>query len=200
MSIRSICLVDRIHADCALYLAKVFNGSLEANDTTLLFDVTPAAAIEEAADHLFKNHALSSFHYSIDGRGGWLGVNSSFNAELRNAMQDLCSGVDAVADEETPQINMIKHLEYKQINHLSEEHATLHAQIRKGVKPKKGDGWLVIDIVPATTALWLANEAVTCAQVAISDVKCTGSSGKIFLIGESEQLTVVQDLLEELNA
>lgn len=195
MSIRSICLVDRIHGDCAQYLAKVFKGNLAANDTTLLFDVTPAAAIEEAADQLFKNHALSSFHYSIDGRGGWLGVNSSYNAELRNAMQDLCSG----ADGEVPQINMIKHIDYRQISQLSDEHAKLHAQIRKGVKPKKGDGWLVIDIVPATTALWLANEAVTCAQVAISDVKCTGSSGKIFLIGESEQLTVVQDLLEELS-
>jgi len=194
MSIRSICLVDRIHSDCAEYLAKIFNGSLASNDTTLLFDVTPAAAIEEAADYLFKNHDLSSFHYSIDGRGGWLGVNSSLNAELRNAMQDICDG----ADDEIPEINKVKHLEYRQINHLSDEHAKLHAKMRKGAKPKKGDGLLVIDIVPATTALWLANEAVTSAQVAISDVKCTGSSGKIFLIGESEQLTVVTDLLDGL--
>jgi len=196
MSIRSICLVDRIHSDCAEYLAKIFNGSLAVNDTTLLFDVTPAAAIEEAADYLFKNHDLSSFHYSIDGRGGWLGVNSSLNAELRNAMQDLCTG----NDDETPEINKVKHLEYRQINHLSEEHAKLHAKMRKGAKPKKGDGFLVIDIVPATTALWLANEAVTSAQVSISDVKCTGSSGKIFLIGESEQLAVVTDLLDTISA
>ena len=196
MTIRSICLIDRIHTDLASYLSSAANTELKANDAAFLFDVTPAVSIEQAADFLFKNHELSSFHYSVDGRGGWLGVKSSLNGELRNAAAEICS----VADDEVPETNFIKHLEYRQINHLCEGHVQLQQKARRGAKPKVGDGWLAVDIVPATAALWLTNEIVTSALVEISDVKFNGSSGKIFLIGDSEQLAVARDIMDELGA
>lgn len=126
---------------------------------------------------------------------GLLELHADRMEDLDAAGKAILDGIGAKAsDQLAPKV-----LYHDIIEDLSDQHAIILNRSRDGSILVPGTALLIYELAPALFACVAANEAEKAApSVTINDVQMMGATGRIFMSGALEDITVARDRITEV--
>lgn len=166
---------------------------------SLIIEVAPALSIHRIADLALKEAPdMEPGILFTERQFGLLELHADRMEDLDAAGKAILKGIGAKAtDQLAPTV-----LYHDIIEDLSDQHAIILNRSRDGSILVPGVALLIYEMAPALFACVAANEAEKAAPgLTINDVQMMGATGRIFLSGTVEQMTVARDRITEvLNA
>lgn len=163
---------------------------------SLIIEVAPALSIHRITDLALK--AAPEMEPGIlftERQFGLLELHSSDMSEVMSAGQAILKGIGRKETEAlAPQI-----LYHDIIEDLSDQHAIILNRSRDGSILVPGVALLIYEMTPALFACVAANEAEKVApEAVINDVQMMGATGRIFMSGTVQEMTVARDRITEV--
>ncbi|WP_136441245.1 microcompartment protein [Pacificoceanicola onchidii] len=163
---------------------------------SLIIEVAPALSIHRIADLALK--AAPDMEPGIlftERQFGLLELHADEMADLDTAGAAILKGIGAKAsDQLAPTV-----LYHDIIEDLSDQHAIILNRSRDGSILVPGVALLIYEMAPALFACVAANEAEKAAPgLTINDVQMMGATGRVFLSGSVEQMTIARDRITEV--
>ena len=126
---------------------------------------------------------------------GLLELHADQMQDLDAAGKAILKGIGAKAsDQLAPKV-----LYHDIIEDVSDQHAIILNRFRDGSILVPGTTLLIYELAPALFACVAANEAEKAAPgVTINDVQMMGATGRIFMSGSLEDMTVARDRITEV--
>ena len=163
-------------------------------DSSLIIEVAPALSIHRIVDLALK--AAPDMEPGIlftERQFGLLELHSRDPAEIEAAGQAILAGIGARAEDQMTPSTLYADI----VEEISDQHAIILNRMRNASMILPGHSLLLYEMVPALFAAVAANEAEKAAPGAtIVDVQMMGASGRIFLAGERDDLTVARTTIE----
>ncbi len=160
---------------------------------SLIIEVSPALAIHRISDLALK--AAPDMEPGIlftERQYGLLELHSSDRDELDAAGKAILKGIGAIAGDQLAPAILFEDI----IENLSDQHAIILNRSRSASMLVPGSSLLLYEMSPALFACVAANEAERAAPAAIlNDVQMMGVSGRIFMSGDSGDLTRARDAI-----
>ena len=162
---------------------------------SLIIEVAPALSIHRITDLALK--AAPEMEPGIlftERQFGLLELHADAMADLDAAGKAILKGIGARAgDQLAPQI-----LYHDIIENLSDQHAIILNRSRDGSILVPGVSLLIYEMAPALFACVAANEAEKAAPGAtLNDVQMMGATGRIFMSGTLDDMTLARDRITE---
>jgi len=162
---------------------------------SLIIEVAPALSIHRITDLALK--AAPEMEPGIlftERQFGLLELHADAMADLDAAGKAILKGIGARAgDQLAPQI-----LYHDIIENLSDQHAIILNRSRDGSILVPGVSLLIYEMAPALFACVAANEAEKAAPNAtLNDVQMMGATGRIFMSGTLDDMTLARDRITE---
>jgi len=160
---------------------------------SLIIEVAPALRIHRIVDLALK--AAPDMEPGIlytERQFGLLELHADHMQALDVAGSAILRGIDAKPhDQLAPKI-----LYHDILENLADQHALILNRSREGSILTPGVSLLVLEVVPALFACMAANEAEKAAPgVILNDVQMIGATGRIFLSGATQDLTLARDTM-----
>ena len=167
-------------------------------DHALIVEVAPGLAIERVTDLALR--AAPSAEPGIlfvERQFGVLEVHSRDADDLGRAGRAILDGISRVAgDQLQPRL-----LYSDVIEDVTDQQAVVINRSRQGSMLLPGQSLLVCEMVPALFAAVAANEAEQAApENTLVDVTMIGASGRVYVAGSTEGVSVARDRIERLLA
>lgn len=160
---------------------------------SLIIEVSPALAIHRISDLALK--AAPDMEPGIlftERQYGLLELHSSDRDELDAAGKAILKGIGAIAGDQLAPAILFEDI----IENLSDQHAIILNRSRSASMLVPGSSLLLYEMSPALFACVAANEAERAAPAAIlNDVQMMGVSGRIFMSGDTGDLTRARDAI-----
>lgn len=163
---------------------------------SLIIEVAPALSIHRITDLALKVAPdMEPGILFTERQFGLLELHSSSMDELEAAGNAILKGIGAKAtDQLAPKV-----LYHDIIEDLSDQHAIILNRSRDGSILVPGVALLIYEMAPALFACVAANEAEKAAPgLTINDVQMMGATGRIFMSGSVEDMTVARDRIGEV--
>lgn len=162
---------------------------------SLIIEVAPALSIHRITDLALK--AAPEMEPGIlftERQFGLLELHADAMTDLDAAGKAILKGIGArAADQLAPQI-----LYHDIIENLSDQHAIILNRSRDGSILVPGVSLLIYEMAPALFACVAANEAEKAAPDAVlNDVQMMGATGRIFMSGTLDDMTLARDRITE---
>ena len=188
--IGSAIIIDKLQPRTAGYLSIVNrNGAITVpGHSFMLVEVMPTGIIERAADIAFKHARVRPSVFQLDGRVGYLGVQSPDVSAIRDASAAVLEGLDAEAPTEPAKV-----VSSELILRLDHHHAQMTNKLKSGSLCIPGEALYVLECQPAPRVLQAANDAEKAADIKIVDFRFTGSMGRLIISGKDEAIRVARD-------
>jgi hypothetical protein len=169
-----------------------------AGQHSLIVEVAPGLAIERVTDLALR--AVPSVEPGIlfvERQFGVLEVHASDLADVRQAGQAILAGLAAdPADQLRPKV-----LFTDVIEDITDRQAVIINRNRGGSMVLPGDTLGVCEVTPALFATVAANEAERAAPgVTLVDVPMIGATGRIYLAGQTADVTKAQQAMADVLA
>ena len=163
---------------------------------SLIIEVAPALSIHRITDLALK--AAPDMEPGIlftERQFGLLELHADSMAELNAAGRAILNGIGAKpTDQLAPKV-----LYHDIIEDLSDQHAIILNRSRDGSILVPGTSLLIYEMTPALFACVAANEAEKSApSMTINDVQMMGATGRIFMSGSLDDMTVARDRITEV--
>lgn len=163
---------------------------------SLIIEVAPALSIHRITDLALK--AAPDMEPGIlytERQFGLLELHADDMAELNAAGRAILEGIGATpADQLAPRV-----LYHDIIEDLSDQHAIILNRSREGSILVPGTALLIHEMTPALFACVAANEAEKASPGAtINDVQMMGATGRIFMSGHLDDMTIARDRITEV--
>lgn len=162
---------------------------------SLIIEVAPALSIHRIVDLALKQSPdLEPGILFTERNFGLLELHADTMAELDQAGQAILKGLGARADDQlAPKI-----LFHDIIEDLSDQHAIILNRSRDASILVPGVSLLIYEMAPALFACAAANEAERAAPgVVVNDIQMMGATGRIFMSGTTEQVTVAREAITQ---
>lgn len=162
---------------------------------SLIIEVAPALSIHRIVDLALKQSPdLEPGILFTERNFGLLELHADTMAELDQAGQAILKGLGAKADDQlAPKI-----LFHDIIEDLSDQHAIILNRSRDASILVPGVSLLIYEMAPALFACAAANEAERAAPgVVVNDIQMMGATGRIFMSGTTEQVTVAREAITQ---
>jgi hypothetical protein len=162
---------------------------------SLIIEVAPALSIHRITDLALKTAPdMDPGILYTERQFGLLELHADDMADLDAAGQAILKGIGAKpTDQLAP-----KTLYHDIIEDLSDQHAIILNRSRDASILVPGVALLIYEMTPALFACVAANEAEKAAPSAVlNDVQMMGASGRIFMSGSLEDMTVARDRITE---
>ncbi len=160
---------------------------------SLIIEVSPALAIHRISDLALK--AAPDMEPGIlftERQYGLLELHSSDRDELDAAGKAILKGIGASPGDQLAPAILFEDI----IENLSDQHAIILNRSRSASMLVPGSSLLLYEMSPALFACVAANEAERAAPAAIlNDVQMMGVSGRIFMSGDTGDLTRARDAI-----
>lgn len=163
---------------------------------SLIIEVAPALSIHRIADLALKEAPdMEPGILFTERQFGLLELHADRMEDLDAAGKAILDGIGAKAsDQLAPKV-----LYHDIIEDLSDQHAIILNRSRDGSILVPGTALLIYELAPALFACVAANEAEKAAPgVTINDVQMMGATGRIFMSGALEDITVARDRITEV--
>ena len=163
---------------------------------SLIIEVAPALSIHRITDLALKVAPdLEPGILFTERQFGLLELHADTTEELDVAGKAILDGIGAKAsDQLAPKV-----LYHDIIEDLSDQHAIILNRSRDGSILVPGVALLIYEMSPALFACVAANEAEKAApDLTINDVQMMGATGRIFMSGGLEDVTVARDRITEV--
>jgi hypothetical protein len=163
---------------------------------SLIIEVAPALSIHRITDLALKVAPdLEPGILFTERQFGLLELHADTMEELDAAGKAILKGIKAkAADQLAPTI-----LYHDIIENLSDQHAIILNRSRDGSILVPGVALLIYEMAPALFACVAANEAEKAApNMTINDVQMMGATGRIFMSGTLEDMTIARDRITEV--
>lgn len=163
---------------------------------SLIIEVAPALSIHRITDLALKvAPEMEPGILFTERQFGLLELHADAMDELDRAGAAILEGIGAKpADQLAPRI-----LYHDIIEDLSDQHAMILNRSRDGSILVPGVALLIYEMTPALFACVAANEAEKAAPgLTINDVQMMGATGRIFMSGTAEEMTVARDRITEV--
>ena len=163
---------------------------------SLIIEVAPALSIHRITDLALKvAPVLERGILFTERQFGLLELHADTMEELDAAGKAILKGIKAkAADQLAPTI-----LYHDIIENLSDQHAIILNRSRDGSILVPGVALLIYEMAPALFACVAANEAEKAApNMTINDVQMMGATGRIFMSGTLEDMTIARDRITEV--
>ena len=166
-----------------------------AGENSLIIEVAPALAIHRVVDLALK--AAPDMEPGIlytERQFGLLELHSQDQSMLDAAGRAILDGIGAEASQQRrPRV-----LFHDIIEQVSDQHAIILNRSREASMIVPGQSMLVYEMEPALFACVAANEAERAAPAAtLVDLQMMGASGRVFMAGETADLTRARDRITE---
>lgn len=163
---------------------------------SLIIEVAPALSIHRIADLALKEAPdMEPGILFTERQFGLLELHADQMQDLDAAGKAILKGIGAKAsDQLAPKV-----LYHDIIEDVSDQHAIILNRFRDGSILVPGTALLIYELAPALFACVAANEAEKAAPgVTINDVQMMGATGRIFMSGSLEDMTVARDRITEV--
>lgn len=163
---------------------------------SLIIEVAPALSIHRIADLALKEAPdMEPGILFTERQFGLLELHADRMEDLEAAGEAILKGIGAKAtDQLAPTV-----LYHDIIENLSDQHAIILNRSRDGSILVPGVALLIYEMAPALFACVAANEAEKAAPgLTINDVQMMGATGRIFMSGTIEQMTIARDRITEV--
>ncbi|WP_114390612.1 microcompartment protein [Notoacmeibacter marinus] len=163
---------------------------------SLIIEVAPALSIHRITDLALKVAPdMEPGILFTERQFGLLELHADSMEELDAAGQAILNGIGAKAtDQLAPKV-----LYHDIIEDLSDQHAIILNRSRDGSILVPGVALLIYEMAPALFACVAANEAEKAAPgLTINDVQMMGATGRIFMSGSVEDMTIARDRISEI--
>jgi hypothetical protein len=163
---------------------------------SLIIEVAPALSIHRIADLALKEAPdMEPGILFTERQFGLLELHADRMEDLDAAGKAILKGIGAKANDQlAPTV-----LYHDIIEDLSDQHAIILNRSRDGSILVPGVALLIYEMAPALFACVAANEAEKAAPgLTINDVQMMGATGRIFLSGTVEQMTIARDRITEV--
>jgi hypothetical protein len=163
---------------------------------SLIIEVAPALSIHRITDLALKVAPdMEPGILFTERQFGLLELHSDSMDDLAAAGKAILKGIGAKAtDQLKPKV-----LYHDIIEDLSDQHALILNRSRDGSILVPGVALLTYEMTPALFACVAANEAEKAAPgVTINDVQMMGATGRIFMSGTLEDMTIARDRITEV--
>lgn len=163
---------------------------------SLIIEVAPALSIHRITDLALKVAPdLEPGILFTERQFGLLELHADSMKELDLAGQAILKGIGAKPkDQLAPKV-----LYHDIIEDLSDQHAIILNRSRDGSILVPGVALLIYELAPALFACVAANEAEKAAPgITLNDVQMMGATGRIFMSGKLEDVTVARDRITEV--
>jgi hypothetical protein len=166
-----------------------------AGDHSLIIEVSPALSIHRIVDLALK--AAPDMEPGIlftERQFGLLELHSSDPAEVSGAGEAILTGIGAKASDQLAPATLYTDI----IAEVADQHAIILNRMRNASMILPGQSLLLYEMAPALFAAVAANEAEKVAAGAtIVDIQMMGASGRIFMAGSSDELTIAQQAIDK---
>ncbi|OXT00616.1 microcompartment protein [Notoacmeibacter marinus] len=163
---------------------------------SLIIEVAPALSIHRITDLALKVAPdMEPGILFTERQFGLLELHADSMEELDAAGRAILKGIGAKAtDQLAPKV-----LYHDIIEDLSDQHAIILNRSRDGSILVPGVALLIYEMAPALFACVAANEAEKAAPgLTINDVQMMGATGRIFMSGSVEDMTIARDRISEI--
>lgn len=163
---------------------------------SLIIEVAPALSIHRIADLALKEAPdMEPGILFTERQFGLLELHADRMEDLDAAGKAILKGIGAKAsDQLAPKV-----LYHDIIEDLSDQHAIILNRSRDGSILVPGVALLIYEMAPALFACVAANEAEKAAPgLTINDVQMMGATGRVFMSGTVQQMTVARDRITEV--
>lgn len=163
---------------------------------SLIIEVAPALSIHRITDLALKvDPDLEPGILFTERQFGLLELHADSMEALDAAGAAILKGIKAKAsDQLAPKV-----LYHDIIENLSDQHAIILNRSRDGSILVPGVALLIYEMAPALFACVAANEAEKAAPgITINDVQMMGATGRVFLSGSLEDMTIARDRITEI--
>lgn len=163
---------------------------------SLIIEVAPALSIHRITDLALKEAPdMEPGILFTERQFGLLELHADSMAELQAAGGAILKGIGAKpTDQLAPTI-----LYHDIIEDLSDQHAIILNRSRDGSILVPGVALLIYEMAPALFACVAANEAEKAApNCTLNDVQMMGATGRIFMSGTLEDMTIARDRITEV--
>ncbi len=163
---------------------------------SLIIEVAPALSIHRIADLALKvAPEMEPGILFTERQFGLMELHADRMEDLTAAGAAILEGIGAKAgDQLAPKV-----LYHDIIEDLSDQHAIILNRSRDGSILVPGTALLIYEMAPALFACVAANEAEKAAPgVIINDVQMMGATGRIFMSGSVEDMTLARDRITEV--
>lgn len=160
-------------------------------DHALIVEVAPALAIERIIDLALRSvPSVAPGILYVERQFGVLEVHSAILADVESAGEAILRGTGTKSSDQLRPRTLYHDI----IEDITDQHAIILNRTRGGSIIVPGQSLLVYEMVPALFAAVAANEAERAApDITIVDVQMIGATGRIFISGTTEDLTVARD-------
>lgn len=182
--------IDRLGVRTRRFLASTSRaGSLPSvGDAVLFAEIGPTYNCAELLNYLTRSYSVSASLVQFDGRTGFVCVHDRQSALVRSAEQDMLDHVavsrDAVTQPALLGFNMSSKADAAQAqayNHMS-----------SGGFCVENNAVLVVECRPSVVALAISDTVEKTADVQVIGGRITGSTGRIILAGDFQDIKVAE--------
>lgn len=163
-------------------------------DNSLIIEVAPALSIHRIVDLALK--AAPDMEPGIlftERQFGLLELHSQDKAEVNGAGEAILNGIGSNASDQLAPSMLYADI----IEDVADQHAIIINRMRNASMILPGQSLLLYEMAPALFACTAANEAEKAAPNAtLNDVQMMGASGRIFMSGDTDDLIVARDAIE----
>lgn len=168
---------------------------------SLIVEIAPGLLIERITDVALKAvPALEPGILIVERQFGILELHSSDLDELDRAGQEILNWLKLKSEDQlSPQLLFSDFIE-----DISDQHAVVINRSRQASMLLPGESLLLVEIVPALFASYVANEVEKkFPEIKLVDVRIIGAAGRVYIAGTSamlrEALSYLNDKLAELG-
>lgn len=187
IDLRSYSFLDNMQPQYAAFLGTIAQGFLPlAGDASLYIEVAPGMEINRLTDIALKATKVKPGMQIVERHYGMLEIHSPDLHETRAAGEAILAAIEKVESDRIKPSIMSSQI----IRHVDDHQAQLINRMRHGQMLIPGQTMYVMECEPAGYAPLAANEAEKASNINVLEVRSFGSTGRVYLGGEEEDIDV----------
>ncbi len=191
--LRSFIFIDQLQPQTLSYVSTWMRGSLpRSNMAAQIIEVAPGLDIEALTDVALKHANVGAGVLVVERQFGYLEFHSRSTAEVKASAEAVLDALGADAsDAIKPKI-----LASKIITRIDAQHAFLINRNKMGSMIIAGESLFVLEMQPASYAIYACNEAEKAANIKVIDYRMIGPNGRLYLAGTEAEIRNARDAAE----
>ncbi|WP_202987901.1 BMC domain-containing protein [Vibrio sp. S9_S30] len=158
-----------------------------------IIEVAPGLDIEPLTDVALKYSEVGAGILVVERQFGYLEVHSRSPSQVKSAAGAVIDALGANADDALkPNI-----LASKIISRVDTQHAFLINRNKMGSMIIGGESLFVLEMQPASYALYACNEAEKASNIKVIDCRMIGPNGRLYLSGDEAEIRNAREAAEQ---
>ncbi len=180
VNLRTCVYIDSLQPQLAEYMASVSQGFPPVpGDACLWVEVSPGMAIHRITDQALKATRVNLTQQVVEREFGSMVVNHRDQSDVREAGRVILSNLGGQPDNQHCNIAW-----QEIIRGMTPDHTVvINRQDRRGSMILPGDSMFILEVEPAGSIVYAANQAEKAANITLIDVRAVGAYGRLTLSG-----------------